>query len=122
MSTDYIPWGLLLLAGAKLLSYITDLITQPEKAVEHTETDNNKKQIQYLVNGNPINKPHHVYYLQILGLLGKRYITDTNIKQATKNNFEIARDMETGSCTIADHIIAARYFLLDQWTYCSSKN
>lgn len=122
MSSDYIPWGLLLLAGAKLLSYITDLITQPEKPAEDTEAANKKKQIQYLVNGTPINKPHHVYYLQILGLLGKRYITDANIKQATKINFEIARDMEKGSCTIADHIIAARYFLLDQWTYYTAQN
>jgi len=122
MHHDTIPWGLLLFAGIKFIKYIADQIAEPDNSAGVTVPAEKKKEIQYLVNGTPIDSPHHVYYLQTLGLLGSAGINDITIKEATKRNYKAARELENDDCAVSDSIIAARNFLLGQWRYCTSVN
>ncbi len=82
--------------------------TQPE----------NKKQIEYYVNNVMIDEPHQIYYLKTLDLLENNNVDDKVIKRAAANKITAIKMAEAEVipyCT--QDILAAKCFLLDNWSY-----
>lgn len=73
-----------------------------------------KKEIQYLVNDKEICVPHHLYYLQLLGLYSFKYINDYSIREASRRLLEVIKE-NNYILPFADakDVKAAKLFLLD---------
>lgn len=87
-----------------------------EKPVEPIKKESPK--IVYYVNQKRVEPSHLVYYFDVLGLTGSMGIDDDVIKKAVAYKLGVIETNEGDviSCAKQD-ILAAGYYVLDNWNY-----
>ncbi len=81
------------------------------------------KTIQYISNGKLLDDSHTYYYINMLNLFGVKNIDNHTIMTASENRRALINKNNTENPIVSTRdIAAAKFFLLDQCTYCTSYN
>jgi len=121
--TTFFPAG----AFIWLIIYLCKEYNKEEpKAVIENKQDRPqpKRNIQYISNGRVLTSPHWLHYFNILSLNESKRINDHTIKNAARKRQSLINKIEDeGENPVASRdIVAAKYYLLDNWAYMTHLN
>ena len=116
---NYFPFGIF------ILILIKRLFNSPSKENNQTQIIENQIanfEITYVINGNPIDFPHHIFYLIVLDLIEVEGISDSDIIDAAKKEIDLLDSVDPNYYQKITLIYLGRSFLLDQYKYVTNLN
>lgn len=116
---NYFPFGIF------ILLLFQKLFNSRSKENNQTQIIDNQIanfEITYVINENPIDFPHHIFYLIVLDLIEVERISDSVIIDAAKKEVDILDPGDPNYYQKITLIYLARSFLLDQYKYVTNLN
>ena len=120
------PYALIIFLFIKLMIYLS----KKENVAIETENERKEKKIlkisesiQYISNGKRIDFSHGRYYFHMLNLDMFTNINAESIEIAAEERRSFVNKIfEEDTLLSSRDVAAAKYYLLDQWTYITSVN
>ena len=116
---NYFPFGIFILILLQKLFISRSKENNQTQIIENQIAD---FEITYVINGNPIDFPHYIFYLIVLDLLEVQRISDSDIIDAAKKEIDLLDSGDPNYYQKITLIYLARSFLLDQYKYVTNLN
>jgi len=116
---NYFPFGIFILI---LLQKLFNSHSKENNQAQIIKNQVPNFELIYVINGNPIDFPHHIFYLIALDLLEVERISDSDIIDAAKKEINLLDPADPNYYQKITLIYLARSFLLDQYKYVTNLN